>query len=438
MIAPEGGPVWRMTSRSANVVLALLAVAAVSGCGDKRPPPPPADETYRLPWGAVPVESWDQKGRDEFQATLVRSIEARLGALRSANPGARLPYQVLALSGGGSRGAYGAGVLTGWTARGDRPEFEVVTGISTGALMATQAFLGSEFDERLTTYTRVGNDEIFRRRGKLEMLFSDSMLDSTPLRELLAATIDEETLELVAAQHRRGRRLFLGTTNLDANAFVVWEMGAIAASDRPDKLQRYRDVVLASASFPIKLPPVYIRVEHGGKTYYQMHVDGGARETVFFYDFVDEFGEALEELGLDDSDVHGEIYLLNNGSLYSRTAYTPVSGSVLGVTGATLTSLMRKVTLGSLYRLWVLALGTGADFHLSFIPPEFELSPDPLHFDPEEMQRLFDLGYERAIGREAWQSQEAPATREEFLALIDPRQKIDRLEKRPWLRDDVE
>ncbi len=427
-----------MKARRAIGVLALLTVSCVAACDNARPPSPPAGETYQLPWGAVPVESWDQKGRDEFQATLVRSIRERLHEIRSGNPGARLPYQILALSGGGSRGAYGAGVLSGWTKRGDRPEFEVVTGISTGALMATHTFLGSDYDDELRVYTQVSNDEIFRPRGRLEMLLSDSVYDSMPLRELLARTINEETLELVARQHRLGRRLFVGTTNLDANAFVVWEMGAIADSDRPDKLQRYRDVILASASFPIKFPPVYIPVEHGDQTYYQMHVDGGARETVFFYDFVDEFGEALEELGLQDSDVHAEIYLLNNGELYSRAEYNPVSGSILAMTGATVASLMRKVTLGSIYRLWVMALGSGADFHISFIPPEFDLSPNPLEFDPGEMQRLFELGYGRVLRGEAWETQKAPASQEEFLELIDPRQSIDRLEERPWLRDDVE
>ncbi len=427
-----------MKSRRAIGVLALMTASCLAACNDERPPSPPAGSTYELPWGAVPVESWDQKGRDEFQATLVRSIRQRLSDLRSGSPGARLPYQILALSGGGSRGAYGAGVLSGWTKRGDRPEFEVVTGISTGALMATHTFLGSDYDDALRVYTQVSNDEIFRPRGRLEMLLSDSVFDSTPLRELLERTIDEETLELVARQHRSGRRLFVGTTNLDANAFVVWEMGAIADSDRPDKLQRYRDVILASASFPIKFPPVYIPVEHGDQTYYQMHVDGGARETVFFYDFVDEFGDALEELGLQDSDVHAEVYVLYNGELYSRAEYNPVSGSILAMTGATVVSLMRKVTLGSVYRLWVTALGSGADFHISFIPPEFDLSPNPLEFDPDEMQRLFELGYGRVLRGEAWETQMAPASQEEFLELIDPRQSIDRLEERPWLRDDVE
>jgi hypothetical protein len=108
------------------------------------------------------------------------------------------------------------------------------------------------------------------------------------------------------------------------------------------------------------------------------------------------------------------------------------------MTGATVGSLMRKVTLGSIYRLWVMALGSGADFHISFIPPEFELSPDPLEFDPDEMQRLFELGYGRVLRGEAWETQKAPASQEEFLELIDPRQAIDRLEERPWLRDDVE
>jgi hypothetical protein len=427
-----------MNGRRAIAVWALLSVTCLAACATTRPAAPPDDETYRVPWGAVPVETWDKKGKDEFQATLERSIRKRLGELRSEHPGARLPYQILALSGGGSRGAYGAGVLIGWTKRGDRPEFEVVTGISTGALMATAAFLGSDFDDELRVYTEVTSDEIYRTRGTLELLRSESAFDTTPLRELLERRIDEATLDLVAHEHRRGRRLFVGTTNLDANAFVVWEMGAIAASDRPDKLQRYRDVILASASFPIAFPPVYIPVRYGDRTYHQMHVDGGARETVFFFDFLDEFEEAMEEIGLRDSDIHAELYLLNNAEIYARAEFHRVEASILSVAGATMASLMRKATLGSLYRLWVIALSGGADFHISYIPPEFELSRNPLEFDPDEMKRLFDLGYGKAIRGEAWETQMAPASQAELLKLIDPHTSIDRLEERPWLRDDVE
>lgn len=414
---------------------ALLLVACAS---TPRPTPPPAGEVYALPWGAVPVESWDKASQDAFQASLAASMRARVAQIRAQDPQAKIPYRVLTLSGGGSRGAFGAGLLIGLTEIGERPRFDVVTGISTGALMATHAFLGPEYDEDLRLYTRIDNDDVFVERGPLAALSKDALLDTAPLREVLAGYITERTLAAVAAEQAKGRRLFIGTTNLDANTFTVWDMGAIATSNRPDKLQRYRDIVLASASFPIAFPPVYIEVERDGAAYTQMHVDGGMRETVFFYDFLEEYRDARESIGLTREQVHAELYLLNNGTVYNTAQYRPVEGKALAIAGASINSLMRKVTLSSLYRLWVLALSNGADFHFAYIPPDVELSDNALNFDREEMNRLFDYGYRRALAGEAWHTQRAPETREELARLIDPRNSIDKLEARPWLRGDVE
>jgi hypothetical protein len=426
-------------SMSPGRAIVMIAAWLLLACASPtRPQPPPAGEVYRLPWGAVPADTGNREAGDDFQERLAASLRTRIQELRARDPGARLPYRVLSISGGGSRGAYGAGVLTGWSESGQRPEFDVVTGISTGALMATHAFLGSEHDDGLRLYTKISDADIYEPRGRLAILRSDAVFDTAPLRRLVAETLDEATLDLVARENAKGRRLFIGTTNLDANSFVVWDMGAIAASGRPDRLQRYRDVVLASASFPVSFPPVYIPVEADGQRYYQMHVDGGVRETVFFFDFVDDYRAALAELGLRREDVHPELFLLNNDALYAPGTYKPVSGSLLSISGATIGSLMRKATLGSLYRVWVLALIAGADFHISYIPPDFDLSDNSLRFDTEEMKRLFELGRSRAQRGEAWSTQRAPTTLEELAPLIDPRRSVDRLEARPWLGGDDE
>jgi hypothetical protein len=427
----------RHSSTAQPWVAALLIVPFALACAGPRVNGPTAGEPYRLPWGAVPVESWDRPDGDAFQKTLADSIQRRLVALRAANPSARLPYRVLSLSGGGSRGAYGAGLLIGWTDTGERPEFDVVTGISTGALMATHAFLGSDYDEGLRVYRDVTNDDVYEERSLLAILSNDSVFDTAPLRKLLERTLTPAVIARVAEENGKGRRLFIGTTNLDAQTFVVWDMGAIAASTRRDRLQRYRDVVLASASFPIAFPPVYISVETENGSYEQMHVDGGARETVFFYDFLDEYSDAMRSLGLDDEDVHSEVYLLNNGPIYATGKYKPVKPLSLSVAGATISSLMRKATLGSLYRMWVLALSTGADIHMAYIPPEFPLSENPLNFSREEMLKLFQLGYDKALRGDAWFSQLAPKSQEELTDLINPVSSIDTLENAPWLRGDA-
>jgi hypothetical protein len=390
-----------------------------------------------MPWGAVPFEAGAPGTDKSVSDALVESLRAKFERARAANETGKIPYRALTLSGGGSRGAYGAGVLSGWTVRGDRPQFDVVTGISTGALMATHAFLGSEFDSDLAMYRDISNDDVFLKRNIFKVLQSTAALDTAPLREQLLSVITEETLDLVAAEHRAGRRLFIGTTNLDANQFVIWDMGVIAESDRPDRLQRYIDVVMASAAFPVAFPPVYIEVEGEAGTYTQMHADGGIRESAFFFDFIDKLYRAADAAGLSVDDFKQELNLLINGKIANAgpRIYDPVEGKLGGVVDATVTALLTKVTQGSVYRLWVVSMVDGADFHVSFVPPDFEFTSGSLTFDPEEQSRLFELGYRQAIEGTAWATQLAPSSTEELLKLVvDPASRFGNQEPPPWLR----
>jgi len=285
--------------------------------------------------------------------------------------------------------------------------------------MATHVFLGSDFDDDLAIYKDLSNDDVFVERGIFATLRSDAMLDTAPLREKLSSMITEQTLDLVAAEHRRGRRLFIGTTNLDANLFTIWDMGAIAESDRPDRFKRYIDVIMASAAFPIGFPPVYIEVEGEAGTFTEMHADGGVRETVFFYDFIPELSRAAEIAGLSVSDFKQELYLLNNGPLDpGPRTYKPTDGTLGAVAGASLSALMTKVTQGSVFRLWVLAMVDGADFHLSYVPSDYEFTTGSLTFDPAEQNTLFALGYRLGLDGSAWTTQLAPASTEELIQLI--------------------
>lgn len=293
-----------ITARSlvpcASLISCLIVVLSISaGCSaPKRPDPPPAGQAYDVPWGAVPIEIWDPALDRHVAEYVSRVVEEK----QKENGTQALQFHALALSGGGSRGAYGAGVLTGWTAAGTRPEFDVITGISTGALMATSAFLGPEEDGQLKIYTQTTNEDIYERRGRLSGVLGDAMNDTAPLRERLAESIDEDVLAAVAREYAKGGRLYIGTTNLDANTFTIWDMGAIAASGRPESLERYRDVVLASASVPGLFPPVYIPIDVGGQRYYQMHADGGVRKAIFYYGLVDDPDTALAVHGLKPTD----------------------------------------------------------------------------------------------------------------------------------------
>ncbi len=416
-------------SRSMRHSALLALTALVCACASNpRPAAPQAGDPVEFPWGAVPHISDRHDSGASLSNSLVSSLEARLKRVQVTAPDGKIPYRALALSGGGSRGAYGAGVMTGWTERGDRPEFDVVTGISTGALMATHIFLGPEFDDDLGIYKRMTNADVYKRRGILGITRAGGAFNTEPLRDTLHSIIDEHTLDLVAAEHSAGRRLFVGSTNLDANLFTIWDMGAIASSGRPDRLTRYIDVLMASAAFPIAFQPVYIEVEGKNGTYTQMHADGGIRETAFYFDFLDELYAAAARADLNVDNFHQEFYLLINGSVShsSQVLYQPVSGRLKDVTGATIQSLMHRVTRGSVFRLWVQAMMDGSDFHLSFIPEDFEFSTHALEFKPEESIELFELGYRQSIEGRAWATQLAPRTREEMLERIrHPASKFD-------------
>ena len=407
-------------------ILAWLTVATVvallpSACTTaKRPTEPPRGSPHRVPDGAVALSKAGMTSDISLEKTLSHALDHRFtGDLEHDEKGCPV-FRVLAISGGGSRGAYGAGVLEGWTASGTRPDFEVVTGISTGALMATFAFLGSEYDRYLRVYTKITNEDIFVSRGPLAALTADALRDTAPLRELLAREITAEVLDAVARAHvEEGRRLFVGTTNLDSNTFTMWDMGAIASSNRPDKLERYRDIVLASASFPMLFPPVYLPVEVDGEFHYQMHVDGSVRAAVFASTFMLDLDDAIERWGFGADDVRGEIWVIHNGQRPDGMNQ-PIAPKVTAIAEASINSLLEASTRSSFVALYTLAMVNGFEFSFTTIPVDFELGTNPLNFDQTEMSKLYRMGREATESGRAWRRQPPPSEAFELLQILDP------------------
>jgi predicted acylesterase/phospholipase RssA len=316
-------------------------------------------------------------------------------------------YALLVLSGGGSSGAFGAGFLTGWSETGTRPDFKVVTGISVGSLQATFALLGPEYDDELTAiFTLYATEEIYQKRSLFRKLFGDAVYDTSPLKELIDRYIDEDTLTAVAAKHARGYRLYVGTTNMDTLEFIIWDMGRIASSRRPGALELYRNILLASSSIPVLFPPVYLGVEAEGKTYYEMHVDGGANSQVFFRGFMLDFEDALLDAKVPQSSVNTQLYILRNGKPYSKYARHNVNPRSISIASATIRNQFKLSTTTSLYRIYVLANKYGIDFNLATIPPDFEIQLDTTVFDLEKMQQLYDLGY--GLARDGYEWMKAP------------------------------
>lgn len=303
----------------------------------------------------------------------------------------------LAISGGGGDGAYGAGILKAWSERGDRPRFEVVTGVSTGSLAAPFVFAGPAYDSALEeVYTRYGDSDLFRNRGIVGLL-GDSLYDTEPLRLLIERHADDTLLDTIAAEHRKGRRLLVQTTNLDAQRPIVWDLGAIAASGNPQRRKLFVDALLASAAIPGVFPPVAINVVSDGRTYDELHVDGGVSAQIFFAPpGLDLNGAARRHFGHER---HLRLYVIRNGKLGPE--YKASERSVMALASRSLTTLVKYQSLANITTLSEVARQMKADFAFAAVPESFSVQPRT-EFDPLYMQALFKVGYQDALEGRAW------------------------------------
>jgi predicted acylesterase/phospholipase RssA len=308
-------------------------------------------------------------------------------------------YAHLTLSGGGANGAFGAGFLNGWTSTGTRPTFKVVTGVSTGALMAPFAFLGKGYDDPLREfYTTTASRNIFRMLSIVpQLLGGESFADTAPLQALIAQHVDASLLQSIASAHAAGRRLYVGTVDLDSQNFIVWNMGLIAQSGRPDAVTLFRQVMLASASVPVAFPPVFFDVVAGGRPYDEMHVDGAVGARVFLNGGVFSFGEARERRGARPW--HEDVYVIHNGQLLPKAEVTP--RSLRGIAMRSFDSAGKSAVVGDLFRIYAATQREGADFHWITIPEGFDIIGTEV-FDPAKMAELFRLGYDTARQGPPW------------------------------------
>jgi predicted acylesterase/phospholipase RssA len=300
---------------------------------------------------------------------------------------------VLVLSGGGADGAFGAGVLVGWSETGDRPRFDVVTGVSTGALMATLVFLGPEYDSVLKeVYTSVSSDDIYKKKG-IKGVFSDSLLDYTPLKDKIEDLVTDDLLDRVAEEHRAGRRLYVATTNLDSGEIVVWDMGYIASSGHPERVKIYQQVLLASAAVPGLFKPVYIRPSESSKAR-QMHVDGGVKAPVLLRAFM-----------LKQPAARRNVYVIVNSQMKLQNADKAVAPEVLDISRKSIAELLRGLLQRTVYQTYVTARQSEANFNLISIPDHAPAAKDGLTFEPEVMKRQFEMGRDFGRAGAGWMSE---------------------------------
>jgi predicted acylesterase/phospholipase RssA len=308
------------------------------------------------------------------------------------------PTAYLALSGGGDKGAFSAGFLNGWTQAGTRPEFKLVSGVSTGALIAPFAFLGPAYDKDLRAiYTGVSQKDVLAKRFFYSVFLSDAMADTTPLAKLLQGHVNQRLLDAIAAEYAKGRLLYIGTTNLDARRAVVWNITKIAATRKPEAVEIVRKIMLASAAIPGAFPPVMFDVEtSNGQRYQEMHVDGGATTQVFVYWAGVKLGDLSKRNGaLRDR----KIYILVNARL--DPDWGEVERRTLPITFKAIDTLLQYQAIGDLYRIHSITERDGTDFNLAYIPDGFRV-PHTDDFEPNFMKKLYQFGFNQAAAGFKW------------------------------------
>lgn len=364
-----------MTGRAKSLRSALLIVllaATLQGCGDERP----KSDHVTNAWGRVDLTH-------ENPPAPVRA-------------GPESASSVLVVSGGGADGAFGVGLLLGWAETGTRPNFDIITGVSTGAIIATFTFLGPQYEEKLrAAYASTSNKDLFADNGFFAPFYKASMRDSAPMRTILAKLVDEPTLDAIAEEYKKGRRLYVATVDLDAAELCVWDMGAIAASQNRDRLALYRDIIMASTAVPGVFSPVYLQTQTPSGSAIRMHVDGGIMSPLL-----------LREFMLAGSNARKDVYVVVNAYLKSGRALQDVSPRVPKVSSEGTKTLYRALVDKTVYQSYVMTVRSGANFHLAYIPDDATKTRDPLSFHPDEMNALFNVGQQ--LGRDgiaAWHSE---------------------------------
>jgi len=384
--------------RIACLVGVLAALLAGCAAQSARAPVPAALVAEASIPGLAHARFWG----DEVPGNILGFVQAHMPnakvmASKVSQDRGRPLVEYLAISGGAGDGAFAAGLLAGWSKKGDRPQFEVVTGVSAGALTAPFAYLGPEYDGRLQQiWTKYETEDLATPQLLAGLFGADAFADSSGLADLIAKYVDRKLLDRIAAEYRKGRMLLVGTTNLDAQRPVIWNMGEIAASQHPYALDLFRQVMLASASVPGAFPPVHIKVRAGDKVLEEMHVDGGPTRQVFV---------APAQLSLKTFDrlyprpPLRRIYIVKNGKLTPE--YEAVASNTLAISARSVFTLTKSQSIGDINRIYAMAQRDGAEFRLASIPASFSV-PSSQIFDPAYMKALFAEGYKLGSQGEPW------------------------------------
>ncbi|QIG48933.1 patatin [Nordella sp. HKS 07] len=385
-----------------SFLIGAAGLFLLSGCGAsleelRTPVPEPLVAVAHVP-GYKQVRFWGDDGNSVTPAYIEAGAAQIMRAAktdRTINPYDR---KFLAISGGGSNGAFGAGLLVGWTAAGTRPHFDIVTGVSTGSLIAPFAFVGSAYDRHLReVYTETSGKDIYKTKGILSIIGSESAADNTPLKNMVARYMTDRLIADIVREHAKGRRLLIGTTNIDAERPVIWDIGAIASSRDPNRVQLIRDILVASASIPVVFPPVRLNVVADGHRYDELHVDGGTSNQSFL--FPSNFTATNANILIGRTPKR-TLYVIRNGKV--NPEWSAVKPRIAAIAGKSIASLIKTQGIGDLYRLYSNAQRDKIDYNAIWVPASFELK-EKEPFDPVYMRALYKLGYEMGKNGIPWE-----------------------------------
>jgi predicted acylesterase/phospholipase RssA len=392
---------WRESLPELAARLMLLAtLTSMAGCAVIAPrnvlPQAIANQTEIE--GFSNIRFWGDGSAAEIGNAVHMDLHSPESRLALAGEPRHQVSNLLAISGGAEKGAFGAGLLVGWSEAGDRPSFDLVTGVSSGALIAPFAFLGRERDSQLREiFTRYGRQDIFTFNVP-NLLEGAALVDNSPLAALIEKYVDDDLISEIARERRKGRLLLIGTTNLDTQRPVLWDMGRIAMSRNPEAKALFRKILLASSALPGIFPPVRIQVKLGQQNYDELHVDGGITRQVFIV----PPALSLNASGQIPRAVKPRLYVIRNGRIDPE--WQPVNENLLAITQRSLTTLIKNQGIGDLYRIYSETRRDGIDFNLASIPPDVsETNNRP--FDQAYMASLFDRGYALASRHYTWSKQ---------------------------------
>lgn len=383
-----------------RIAAAGTGSSLLGACGGiDRGTPVPTGQAQRASVLGLPNERFfPMSGTEGLEQEFVEAAKRQVARRKLKSLG-DIDAKFLAVSGGGEDGAFGAGLLCGWSEHGDRPVFDLVTGVSTGALTAPMAYLGSAYNPQLRhVYTEITPEKVLIPRGFSAALFNDALADNSPLFKTISDVLDEKMLSDIAAGYRNGRLLLIGSTDLDAQAPVIWNIGAIAASSHPKALDTVRRILLASAAIPGAFPPSMFDVTLDGKAYQEMHVDGGAFVQSFLYPGA-LTDDRRERMARHQKVPKVEAYVIRNGRLDSDWA--EVRRQMLGIAGRAISTMITASGYNDLVRVYYTTKRDNIGFQLAYIGSDFDRKlPSP--FDQAYMRALFDYGFQKARSGYHW------------------------------------